>query len=70
MSIRTTFYYERVGESHEVIGAVKHCLRPQSTKVWKQLQRGLDTDKYRRIGWRRSEGHTQWKNSTSILKIR
>lgn len=69
MSIRTTFYYERVGESHEVIGAVKHCLRPQSTKVWKQLQRGLDTDKYRRIGWRREEGN-EWKSSSSILKIK
>ena len=69
MSIRTTFYYERVGESHEVIGAVKHCIKPQSTKVWKQLQRGLDTDKYRRIGWRREEGN-EWKSSSSILKTK
>ena len=69
MSIRTTFYYERVGESHEVIGAVKHCIRPQSTKAWKQLQRGLDTDKYRRIGWRREEGN-EWKSSSSILKTK
>ncbi len=69
MSIRTTFYYERVGESHEVIGAVKHCIRPQSTKVWKQLQRGLDADKYRRIGWRREEGN-EWKSSSSILKTK
>ena len=70
MSIRTTFYYERVGESHEVTAPVKHCIRPQSTKVWKQLNKGLDEDKYRRIGWRRSDDNTQWKSSASILKTK
>ncbi len=46
---RTTFYYTI--ENVKYIFAVKHCKKPEQTKVYKNLIKLLDDDKITSIGY-------------------
>jgi hypothetical protein len=52
---RTTFFLKREDEySPEIIYAIKHCNRPTSTKVYKNLVRMLDRGEIAAYGWKRN----------------
>ena len=47
--IRTTFYYKK--NNVIIIYAVKHCIRPQATKAYKNLVKLLHNNKVDAIGY-------------------
>ena len=47
---RTTFYYTINNVNY--IFAVKHCIRPKQTKVYKHLIKLLDKNKVNSIGYK------------------
>jgi hypothetical protein len=50
---RTTFYYQLDDTySTEYIYAIKHCKRPASTKVYKELKRKLDKGEISAYGYK------------------
>ena len=48
--IRTSFYYTI--DNVNYIFAVKHCLKPRQTKVYKHLIKLLDKNKVESIGYK------------------
>lgn len=54
--IRTHFYYTTIKHPEvEILCAVKHCMKPNMTKVWKQLTKGQDEGKFNSIKWSRED---------------
>ena len=47
--LRTTFYYTIKDVNY--LFAVKHCIKPEQTKVYKHLIKLLDTNKVEAIGY-------------------
>lgn len=51
----TRFYYTTIKHPEvEVLFAVKNCIRPRATKVWRELNKALDKGTFHRISWSRN----------------
>ena len=55
--IRFNFYYQIKEHGAKEIFAVKHCIRPAATKVYKQLKKLLEDNKVYSIGYNITESH-------------
>ena len=49
--IRYSFYYQIKEQGAKEIFAVKHCIRPASTQVYKHLKKLLEKNKVYSIGY-------------------
>lgn len=53
--MRTHFYYTtKKHPDVEMLYAVKNCIRPRATKVWRELNKALDKGILHRISWSRN----------------